>query len=308
MDKKTVVVLATGGTIAGAGTDSRGIVYKSGTISLETLLSAIPELSETANIEAIQICNINSDDITTQIWFELVKKINDLAKREDVAGFVITHGTDIMEETAYFLNLTVKTAKPVIVTGAMRPPTAIDADGNANLSLAVRTAASQDAYGKGVLVAFAGKVIPARHVQKYSADSLDAITTNGSDTPSRHTLKSEFDISKIKELPKVSIIYFHAEADAELLEFAAKRSEGIVIAGAGAGEFSLEFADVINNLEIPVVISTRTNSGNIHPEHLICKDTISALTLPPAKAAVLLRLALCVTTDRAELARIFWEY
>jgi len=307
-NKKTVVVLATGGTIAGAGTDSRGIVYKSGAISVKSLLSAIQELAEIANVETIQVCNINSDDITSQIWLELTKKINRLAKRDDVAGFVITHGTDTMEETAYFLNLTVKTAKPVVVTGAMRPPQAIDADGNANLCLAVRTAVSDDAYAKGVLVAFAGKVIPARHVQKISADSLDAIASDGSKAPSRHTLNSEFDVSEIEKLPKVSVIYFHAEADVELLKFVAKRADGIVIAGAGAGEFSIYFANVINSLEIPVVISTRTNSGNIHPDHLICKNTVSALTLSPSKAAVLLRLALCVTPDSSELARIFNEY
>lgn len=148
-NKKTVVILATGGTIAGVGEEGRVVGYSSGALSAKDLIDAVPKLEEIVNIRTVQVCNINSDDITYKIWFKLVHTIHEMAKDPDVAGFVITHGTDTLEETAYFLNLTVKTDKPVILTGSMRPSTSISPDGPMNLYQAVCTAASNEAIGRG---------------------------------------------------------------------------------------------------------------------------------------------------------------
>ena len=145
--KPKIVVLATGGTIAGVGEEGKTAGYKPGSLTAEELLSAVPQLSDVADIEAIQVCNVNSDDMTAEVWLTLANTINEMAADPEVKGFVITHGTDTMEETAYFLNLTVRTDKPVVLTGSMRPATSISADGPMNLYEAVCVAASEEAAG-----------------------------------------------------------------------------------------------------------------------------------------------------------------
>ena len=368
---KNIVILATGGTIAGAGEQGKDIGYKSGSIKAQTLIDAIPELKNVANICVEQFCNINSDDVTSEIWIALAKRIQELLLREDVDGVVIMHGTDTMEETAFFLNLTLggsapsaagNVAKPVIMTGSMRPATAAEPDGPANLLFAVKTAVScsphelscppemssrtpfrdhplvnaknatsswSNATGSSVVyVAFAGKLMNARSVQKIHANDLDAFAelscpphelscppepvlseVEGSGHLPLVNAKNSFDISNLRELPRVSVLYFNADADAELVRFAAERSAGLVIAGAGAGEFSRAWADaiadVISKNKIPVVISTRINRGRIVPEQLLVPGTIAAYDLPPAKAAVLLRLALTITNDPATIQEMF---
>ena len=367
---KNIVILATGGTIAGAGEQGKDIGYKSGSIKAQTLIDAIPELKNVANICVEQFCNINSDDVTSEIWIALAKRIQELLQREDVDGIVIMHGTDTMEETAFFLSLTLGgsapsaaeiAAKPVIMTGSMRPATAAEPDGPANLLFAVKSAVScsphelscppemssrtpfrdhplvnaknatsswSNATGSGaVYVAFAGKLMNARSVQKIHANDLDAFAELSCSphelscpplvipdpVPGGHlplvNAKNSFDISNMRELPRVSVLYFNADADAELVRFAAERSAGLVIAGAGAGEFSRAWADAIADAvaekNIPVVISTRINRGRIVPEQLLVPGTIAAYDLPPAKAAVLLRLALTVTNDPATIQEMF---
>ena len=376
---KNIVILATGGTIAGAGEQGKDIGYKSGSIKAQALIDAIPELKNVANICVEQFCNINSDDVTSEIWIALAKRIQELSQREDVDGIVIMHGTDTMEETAFFLSLTLGSsapsaaeiaAKPVIMTGSMRPATAAEPDGPANLLFAVKTAVScsphelscppemssrtpchpglvpgrdhplvnaknatsswSNATGSGaVYVAFAGKLMNARSVQKIHANDLDAFAELScpphklscpplvipDPVPGGHlplvNAKNSFDISNMRELPRVSVLYFNADADAELVRFAAERSAGLVIAGAGAGEFSRAWADaltdVVSKNKIPIVISTRINRGRIVPEQLLVPGTIAAYDLPPAKAAVLLRLALTTTNDPAAIQKIFLE-
>ena len=366
---KNIVILATGGTIAGAGEQGKDIGYKSGSIKAQTLIDAIPELKNVANICVEQFCNINSDDVTSEIWIALAKRIQELLQREDVDGIVIMHGTDTMEETAFFLSLTLggsapsaagNDAKPVIMTGSMRPATAAEPDGPANLLFAVKSAVScsphelscppemssrtpchpglvpgrdhplvnaknatsswSNATGSGaVYVAFAGKLMNARSVQKIHANDLDAFAELSClphklscPPPSGHLPPvNTFDISNMRELPRVSVLYFNADADAELVRFAAERLAGLVIAGAGAGEFSRAWADAIAEAvaekNIPVVISTRINRGRIVPEQLLVPGTIAAYDLPPAKAAVLLRLALTTTNDPAAIQKIFLE-
>ena len=369
---KNIVILATGGTIAGAGEQGKDIGYKSGSIKAQALIDAIPELKNVANICVEQVCNINSDDVTSEIWIALAKRIQELLQRSDVDGIVMMHGTDTMEETAFFLNLTLGgsapsaaeiATKPVIMTGSMRPATAAEPDGPANLLFAVKTAVScslhelscppemssrpdchpgfipgspssvasswSNATGFSVVyVAFAGKLMNARSVQKIHANDLDAFAelscpphelssppepvlseVEGSGHLPLVNAENSFDISSLHSLPRVSVLYFNADADAELARFAAERSAGLVIAGAGAGEFSRAWADaiadVISKNKIPVVISTRINRGRIVPEQLLVPGTIAAYDLPPAKAAVLLRLALTITTAPVAIQKFF---
>jgi len=321
---KNIVILATGGTIAGAGEQGKDIGYKSGSIKAQTLIDAIPELKNVANICVEQFCNINSDDVTSEIWIALAKRIQELSQREDVDGIVIMHGTDTMEETAFFLSLTLggsapsaagNDAKPVIMTGSMRPATAAKPDGPANLLFAVKTAADlSEKNDATIYVAFADKLMNACSVQKIHANDLDAFAELSSRTRDCHLKNAEiaFDISNMRELPRVSVLYFNADADAELVRFAAERSAGLVIAGAGAGEFSRTWADAIAEAvaekNIPVVISTRINRGRIVPEQLLVPGTIAAYDLPPAKAAVLLRLALTITNDPAAIQKFYQMY
>ena len=320
--KGKVVILATGGTIAGAGEAGKTAGYQSGALTVEQLLSAVPQLSDVAEIEAIQICNVNSDDMTAELWITLANTINGMAEDPEVKGFVITHGTDTMEETAYFLNLTVKTAKPVVLTGSMRPATSISADGPINLYEAVCVAASEQAVGHGVMIVFADQIYSARTVTKTSTYNVMAITgENGmigmvrdgyvylyENSTKVHTKDSAFDVTGMETLPKVSVLYFSVDADPELLQYAAEHSEGLVIAGAGAGEFSVKWIEIIEKLQIPVVITSRIDYSVILKDNLLCENTIAANTLSPQKAAVLLRLALTKEVSFEELEEIFMHY
>ena len=321
--RRKIVILGTGGTIAGVGDAGKEAGYEPGTLTVDDLLSAVPELSGIAEFEAIQICNVNSDDVTDEIWIQLANTINEMAADPEVDGFVITHGTDTMEETAYFLNLTVKTDKPVVITGSMRPSTSISADGPMNLYEAACVAASDEAIGKGVLVVFSDRIYAARSVAKASTYSVMAISAGETgdlgivrdaniymyDKPiKKHTTESEFDIEGLTSLPEVAIVYFYVDADPQLLRYAAENSEGLVIAGAGEGSFSKLWIDIIEELQIPVVISSRIYDGIITKESLLCDNTVPSNTLSPQKAAILLRLALTGEADQERLERLYSEY
>lgn len=322
-NKPKIVILATGGTIAGVGEAGKTEGYHPGSLSAEQLLAEVPELADVAEIDAIQACNVNSDDITTEEWLTLAHTINTMAADPEVRGFVVTHGTDTMEETAYFLNLAVRTDKPVVLTGSMRPSTAISADGPMNLYEAVCVAASDEAVGQGVLVVFSDRIYAARSVAKTSTYSVMAIAAGETGSIGivrdgtvflyekpvrRHTTESEFDVSGLETLPKVSVLYFSVDADPELLRYAAEHSDGLVIAGAGAGEFSIKWIEAINELTIPVVISSRIDDGVITKENLLCKNTVAANNLSPQKAAILLRLALACGISREKLEELFLQY
>ncbi|MCQ2792235.1 MAG: asparaginase [Bacilli bacterium] len=331
-ESKTVVILATGGTIAGSGEEGKETGYEPGTISVESLIASVPGIEEIAPLAAVQVCNINSDDMTSEIWIKLARTINQISDqyKDEVAGFVVLHGTDTMEETAYFLNLTVNTDKPVVITGAMRPATATSADGPMNLYQSVVVAASKEAIGKGVLGVFSDSIYSARSMQKVSTFNVTAISAGPMGalgfirnkevffyeaSTQKHTYTSEFAqlFSKdetITKLPKVNVAYFNVDADVEIIKTLGHSSDGLVIAGAGAGEFSESFIKTIDNLEIPVVISSRINSGVITQDSVLCKEAVAANDLPPHKAAILLRLAL-EYKDKLEdynLVKIFKNY
>jgi L-asparaginase len=316
---KKILLIGTGGTIA-SGRTEEGLKP---ILTAEDILSFVPDVKSFCEIDFLQVCNIDSSNMTPAIWSEIAGTIRKQYDRYD--GFVITHGTDTMEETAYFLNLTLKTDKPVVLTGAMRPSTALSADGPLNLYEAVCLAASEEAVGQGVLIVFSDRIYAARSMSKTSTYSVMAISagevgSNGIirdgkvylyESPSqKHTLASEFDVSGLDTLPKVSVLYFSVDADPGLLRYAAEHSDGLVIAGAGAGEFSLEWIDIINSLTIPVVISSRINDGIITKDNLLCKNTIAANTLSPQKAAILLRLALAKDPEISQdsLEELFLQY
>lgn len=310
--KKHIVILATGGTIAGVGESGKDTGYVSGQVSAEALVNSVPELSEYAEITAEQVCNVNSDDMTDQLWIKLSNRIADLQADESVDGIVVTHGTDTMDETAYFVCLTVKCEKAVVFTGSMKPSTAKNPDGPENLLGAVRAAVGfaldDDPPANLVWVYFAGELFDARNVQKCSASALNAMGVNAPGEGSNwNALKEQnyFDVSKMDYLPRVNVVYFTVGANPKILEYAACVSDGLVIAGAGSGEFSQEWARVLEKIEIPVVVSTRIHHGLVTLNETLAPGRICAGRLPPQKAAVLLKLVLTATTKVDEIKRVF---
>ncbi len=309
MAKKKVMILATGGTIAGVGDAGANTGYVSGQISGAELVAAIPELSDYADVSVEQICNVNSDDMTAALWLKLSKRIDELA--ENVDAFVITHGTDTMDETAYFLSLTLRTDKPVVLTGSMRPATAKEPDGPANLLGAVMAAvgfAVDDVKPDiNVWVYFGDELFDARCVQKCSASELQPMAADEMDIPRDMPF---FDISDLQELPRVNVVYFNVDADPRILQYAAAVSDGLVIAGAGSGEFSLAWSNAMADIDIPVVTASRINHGMVTLNRNLAQAPdgvarLSAGCLPPQKAAVLLRLALTQTKNPTKLRKVF---
>ena len=260
----------------------------SGQISAEDLVKSVPELSEYAEITAEQICNVNSDDMTDKLWIKLSNRIADLQADESVDGIVVTHGTDTMDETAYFVSLTVKCEKAVIFTGSMKPATAKNPDGPANLLGAVRAAAGfavdDDPPANLVWVYFAGELFDARSVQKCSASAINAMGVSAPGEGSNwNALKEQnfFDVSKLESLPRVNVVYFTVDANPKILEYAACVSDGLVIAGAGSGEFSMAWARALESIDIPVVISSRIHHGLVTLNESLAPGRICAGRLPP---------------------------
>ncbi len=312
MAKKKIVILTTGGTIAGIGEAGKDTGYVSGQVSGESLVASVPELAEYADVRVEEICNINSDDMTDRIWIELANRVRELQEDESVDGIVITHGTDTMDETAYFLSLTVKCEKPVVFTGSMKPSTAKNPDGPANLLGAVRVAAGfavdDDPPENFVWVYFAGELFDARSVQKCSASALDAMGVNAPGEGASLNAPREknfFDVSKLDSLPRVNVVYFSVDASPKVLEYAACISDGLVIAGAGSGEFSKAWAEALAAIDIPVVIASRTNHGVVTLNETLAPGRICAGTLAPQKAAVLLRLCLTVSENPRVIRNYF---
>jgi L-asparaginase len=255
-DLPLVWVLSTGGTISGRGASSTSLAeYKSGSLLGEDLVKAVPEIQLYAKVKVEQIVNVSSADITIDNWITLANRVNRIfADDKKVAGIVITHGTSTLEETAYFLNLTVKDDRPVVLVGAMRPATAISADGPLNLLNAIRVAASSEARGKGVLIVLNDEINGARdatktntyRVETFRAPDLGYLGYVDADQVSfyrastkRHTVNSEFDISQSKVLPNVEIVYSYVQPSAVVIQaLVASGVKGIVFAGTGAGVIS----------------------------------------------------------------------
>ncbi|MGM5631982.1 type II asparaginase [Apibacter raozihei] len=328
--KPTIYVLATGGTIAGTGKSSTTSAYKAGSISVEQLLDAVPDLATVANIKSEQIANIGSQDMNFQVWLKLVKRINELSKDPNINGFVITHGTDTQDETAYFLNLTAKTSKPIVLVGAMRPSTALSADGPRNLFNAVACAASPESIAKGVMVVMDDKIIGADDISKtntLSVGSFDnpnfgplGIMYNGKPIYTRtskkkNTIDTEFDVTKLDKLPRVDIILGYVNTDKVFVDAALNAgAKGLVYAGVGNGNMSGEVLNALSQSVkkgIPVVRSSRLPAGPTCQWDEIDDDAhnfSASWYLTPQRSRILLMLALTKTTDYREIQRMFTEY
>lgn len=333
-DLPLVWVLATGGTISGKGVSSTSLTeYKAGSLLGEELVKAVPEIQQYAKVKVEQVVNVGSPDITIENWIALANRINRIfADDPMVAGVVITHGTNTLEETAYFLNLTVKYDRPVVLVGAMRPATAISADGPLNLLNAVRTAASGEARGKGVLIVMNDEINGARdatktntyRVETFRSPDLGYLGYVDADQVSfyrastrRHTVNSEFDIGKITALPNVEIAYSYVQPSAAVIQaLVASGVKGIVFAGTGAGllssaeKLALKPILPVRGASMPVLVrSSRTGNGRVVArEEYDRMGMIPADTLNPQKARILLMLALTKTSDLKEIKRMFAEY
>ncbi len=325
----SVKILATGGTIAGSAakaTDTTG--YKAGAIGIQTLIDAVPQMKDYAEVSGEQVVSISSNNVTTEIRLKLANRVNELLADPKVDGVVITHGTDSIEETAYFLNLTVKSDKPVVLVGAMRPATAISADGPMNLLEAVQAAASPKMKGQGVTIIMNNRIGAARETTKFNTSNVDTFRAPEygwlgvmsqaepvfyRTTTRRHTTKSEFDVTGMTELPRVDIIYAVSGDDAKLAEAAVKAgAKGLV--SASMGNCSIPngqeaFYEPMMAKGFPVVLSEHVPTGEcvLRPD-AIKKGFISSGNLNPKKARLLLQLALTKTQDIKEIQRIFNEY
>ncbi len=325
-------ILATGGTIAGSANSETNLTeYKAASLSAQELINAVPSIVELAQVTAEQIANVASEDFTFNILLKLAKRIDEILKNDDCDGIVVTHGTDTLEETAYFLNLVVKSKKPVIIVGSMRPATAISADGPLNLLNAVSVAASKEAYGKGVLIVLDGQIIAGRDGTKsntvstetFRAHELGSLGYVVNFTPffyrnviRAHTLESEFFINElleIQELPRVDIVYEYLDVSTRMYEaLIESKPDGIVIAATGNGCLSQHALELFSHAErkgITVVRSSRTGSGLITPSKIDFENGfISSDNLNPQKARILLTLALTKTKETQAIRDMFAKY
>jgi L-asparaginase len=331
MNKKglpNITVLATGGTIASTAADKTTFTDYKVTQDIASILAAVPGVENIANLRCRQVLNVDSRRINNRMLIKLASAIDKELTRADVDGVVVTHGTDTLEETAYFLNLTTKSAKPVVIVGAMRPATALSADGPLNLYNAILLAGHRTAAGKGVLVCLNDRVHAARHVTKTHTTQVDTFgaadlgclgqvhdgRVDLSQAPSRlHTLDTDFTLSGLKALPVVDIIYDHQDAGLHLYEASIKASvQGIVIAGTGNGSLSPQAekgARLAVQHHIACVRGSRCGSGAVSRLQRDRKrGLVSADSLNPQKARILLMLALTVTRDRDVIQSYFDRY
>ena len=330
--KPKIKVLGTGGTIAGAPTSSSEIGYKAGVFSVHDLIKAVPPLKDLADVSGEQVANIPSQTMTHDVWLNLAKRVNEVLQGNSIDGVVITHGTDTLEETAYFLSLVVKSDKPIVLVGSMRPPTAISPDGPANLYNAVALAASPEARGRGPLIVMDDEIHYAREAQKSNTTELGTFKSPNrgragvmnagkidffSQNTTRHTTKTEFSVDgkTAADLPRVEIVYSYENLGPEVIDFLVKQGvKGIVLAGVGDGnstEAALEALAAAAKKGVAVVRSTRTGSGLVTRNVEINDDKlgfIASMELSPQKARILLMLALMNTKDPAKLQQAFMQY
>jgi L-asparaginase len=325
-----IVVLATGGTIAGAAGSDVQAAYTSGQVGVQQLLAAVPQANKLAVLKGEQISNIGSQDMNDAVWLKLARRVNELTAMPDVNGVVITHGTDTIEETAYFLNLVVKSRKPVVLTAAMRPSTALSADGPLNFFNAVAVAANKDAAGRGVLVVVNDWIHGASSLTKTSTTAVQTFLSPLSGLigavaygdvefyrgpVGRNTAESEFSLDGVTELPRVDIVMAYENMDGSLIDAAvAAGAKGVVVAGVGNGNMTEAAVKTLAKHAkngIVCVRSTRVTTGIVGRNVEVDDDKlglVASLGLNPQKARVLLRLALLKSRTPADLQRLFSEY
>ena len=329
----TVHIIATGGSIAGMGPDRMDYTRYpeiGDHLTIEQNLARVPEIGDNFNVIAEDMVSVGSTAIGPANWIALAERIHAIVRDEpDTAGIVITHGTATLEETAYFLHLSVKTDRPVVITGAMRPPTSISTDADLNLLDAVRIAATPESTGMGVLTVLNNEIHCAREVYKTNTLRVETFKPNelgflgyaDSDhrvvfyrrPVRRHTTDTPFVVDGRADLPRVDIVYAYAGADGMLIDAVrAHGSAGLVLAGFGAGTFPpavIDAAERVVSDGMPVVLASRSSAGRVvmtprkEEQGFIVSDN-----LMPQKARLLLMLGLTVTTDRAELQQMFYEF
>jgi L-asparaginase len=325
-----IVILATGGTIAGAAASGTQAAYTSGAVTIDAMLAAVPGIRDLANIKGEQISNVGSQDMSFAIMLTLAKRINTLLAQNNVDGIVITHGTDTMEETAFFLNLVVKSEKPVVLVGSMRPSTAVSADGPLNLYNAIGVAADPKSKGRGVLVEMNDWIHGAHSLTKTSTTAIQTfmsplrgvvgVSTYGKNdfynTPQwKHTTGSEFDVTNVTKLPRVDIIFACADMSPDLIDAsAANGAKGIIIAGVGNGNMnkaSLDAAARVAKNGVVVVRSSRVVTGSVGRNVEVNDDELGFVAsdeLNPQKARILLMLALLNPRKPRDIQELFYNY
>jgi L-asparaginase len=328
--KANVVVLATGGTIAGAAATGTQSGYTSGKVTVDQMLDSVPGIKDLANLKGEQISNVGSQDMSFDIMLKLAKRINELLAGPDVDGVVVTHGTDTMEETAFFLNLVVKTEKPVVLVGSMRPSTAVSADGPLNLYDAVAVAADPNSRGRGVLVVMNDWIHGAHSLTKTSTTAIQTfmsplrglvgVSAYGKNdfynSPTwKHTSTSEFDVANVTALPRVDILFACVDMAPDLIDASvANGAKGIVIAGVGNGNMnkaSLEAAARAAKKGVVVVRSSRVVTGTVGRNVEVNDDEMSFVAsdeLNPQKARILLTLALLKPRTNSQIQELFYTY
>jgi len=328
--KPNIVILATGGTIAGAGASSTGSAYTSGQVKIEAMIDAVPNIRDLANLKGEQLANVGSQDMNVKVWLDLANRINTLLATKDVDGIVITHGTDTQEETAYFLNLTVKSDKPVVLTGSMRPSTALSAEGPLNLYNAVAVAANPKSKGYGVMVVMNDEIHSAKDVRKMITTPVQTFQspqegmigtvifgqTEFFHKPhGKNTTTSEFSVDGVTSLPRVDIVYGCADMSPDLIDIMVKAgAKGIVIAGVGDGNMNaatLEAAKKAASQGIWVVRASRVPIGAVLIKGEVDDKQFGTLCsdeLNPQKARVLLMLAMQKKRNWDDMQRLFIEY
>ncbi len=326
-----VKILATGGTIAGAGVSSTQYAgYQAAVTPVDKLLLNVPELTKVANVTGEQVSQVASQDMSNEIMLKLAKRVNALLAQNDVDGIVITHGTNTLEETSYFLNLVVKNSKPVVMVGAMRAGNSMSADGPMNLFRAVVTAGSKEAKGRGVMVVMNDQIIGARDLVKTDTMTVDTFKAPifgylgyvvddkvrfYKTAARKHTEQTEFDISNVTVLPRVDIVYGYENDNRVALDALVKDgAKGIVHAGSGSAAIS-KFMEpgVVDAVKagVAVVRSPRTSLGIIAHNMEFDDDkygTVAGDTLNPPKARILLMVGLTKTSNTKEIRRIFDTY
>ena len=325
-----VKIIATGGTIAGEVATSAQAEYRSGQVGVEALIKAVPTLNKVARVSGEQISNVGSQDMSDEIWLKMAKRINQLAASSDVDGIAITHGTYTMEETAYFLHLAVKTKKPVVLTGSMRPSTALSADGPLNIYNAVAGDADPKAVGRGVLVSTNHQIHSAHDITKTHTTATDTFmspyrgligaTAYGVSQYYRnpfkkHTTDTSFNVDSATSLPRVDVLYNYEDMPGDLVDAAVKAgAKGIISAGVGNGNMPKDVMDTLARAAkagVVVVRVSRVTLGFVGRNVEVDDDKlnfVAAEELNPPKARVLLRLALMKTSEPKQIQRMFDEY
>ena len=327
---KRIKVIATGGTISAHHDDRIDVRnYVSGHYSGEEIIASLPELRRFAEVDVEQLSNFSSTVIDDRHWVLLKERVTAILEEEGYDGVVITHGTNTLEETAYFLHLTVPSEKPVVVTGAQRPFSGLSTDASMNILNAIQVAASSEASSCGVLVVLNNEIWSARDVSKtstYRLQTFQSMNTGplGTTDPDhrvrllhrpvrKHTAQSMWANETFDALPRVDIVYSYAGADGVMIDaLVAAGTEGIVIAGTGAGRCSpLEEEAIERAVQAGIVVamSSRVGSGVVVPIDAYAHiPFVTTDTLSPQKARILLKLAVRQTKNVATIQTYFEQY